>query len=141
MKLIRFMSAAEAILLLQGRRLQNKTVHNQGEWKSSTSVGFCFAIAENLPIRQEIYYASQRLSGITDMHVCLVAELPDGPSIHFRETSGKYSGGTFPELCTTKYKLDDFLTWAMFAPTNIKGTMPIFSGNWVNPKLITKAEK
>jgi hypothetical protein len=141
MKLIRFMSAAEAIRLLNGGRLHNKANHREGEWKSSTSVGFCFAVAGDGLAKQEIYQAARLLSGITTMHVCLIAHIDDDDvAIRFTLTSGKYSSGRVQELSATKYGLDNFTEWAMFAPRDLNPLIPIASVNWVNPRLIAKAQ-
>lgn len=134
MRLVRFMSAAEAIKLLQGYDVRNKTVHRESG-QDSSSVGFCFALT-----KAEIYSAAAILSGITIMHICLVAEV-DEPPLRFVRTYGRYKGGPLPEISTTRYSLRDFDKWAFYAPHDLSGLVPAFSGNWKKPKLITKGSR
>lgn len=140
-KILRFMSAHEAIHLLQGGRLGNRTNHWQVGGRS-TSVGFCFAIPKYDNDRSSIYYAAKYLSGIVDMDVCLVASLKDNGD--FMESEGHYSVGKLPERCVVDYSLKDFSEWALYTPIiygpEVMRVIPRHSRDWEAPMLTASSE-
>lgn len=134
MKVLRFMSAEEAIKLLAGIALVNRTEHKR-LGQASTSVGFCFFILpDEAGDAKPVYKAAGMLSGITLLQVCLVAEL--APGVRFRRSTGHYKTGKEKELCTASYKLGDFASWRIYAPTGQSTLMPLFSGNYEDPVLV-----
>lgn len=130
---LRFMSANEAIKLLQGERLHNETNHRE-TGNSSDSIGFCFAIMEGGDIYQHATY----LSGITNMGACLIGKLK--PEIEWIKNKARFSAGMRTELCTTDYDLNDFSEWSMYTPKLDEGIqlMAPSSRNWDEPVLATK---
>lgn len=121
MKIIRFMSYAEAEQLAKGKRIRNTTDHG-GKGAYSGSVGFCFIVVDGRK-RGRIYHTARYMSGVVDMSACLVAEVPRGK---FTESWGIYADYdadpsmfsdvtiTRVELCTTEYSLNDFDHWAFY---------------------------
>lgn len=141
MKLLRFMSAAEALKLVQGKTVVNRADHHLDNQQTTNSVGFCFLIVDNRITLDTtaIYTAAQMLSGVTIMDICLVATVEKRPR-RFAETWGHYRDGDMPELSAEKYSLRDFAEWKFFAPHDRSGLMPPFSGNWVNPVLTVRSK-
>lgn len=135
MKVLRFMSAEEAVKLLLGIKLENYTNHAQAG-RHTTSVGFCFAILPDTPGDvDDVFKCAQYLSGNSILHLCLVAELK--PDVKYRRTAGHYSFGKQKELCTKTYSLDDFTGWRLYSPTEVTGIVPvIYSGNYRRPNLV-----
>lgn len=138
--LLRFMSANEAIKLLQGERLYNQTVHRE-TGHSSDSVGFCFAVLNALH-PELIYVHARYLSGITCMNVCLIGSLKKGQK--WQKNLARFSAGMRSEYATQDYSLDDFEDWAMYTPQipqppEIHLYAPV-STNWTEPVLATKKE-
>lgn len=141
MKLLRFMSAHEAIKLLDGKTLRNSTDHHLDDGQATDSIGFCFAIVDNRFTldTSAIYEAAHRLSGVAIMDICLVATAEKLPK-RYVKSWGHYKGGKLPEYSTEQYGLKDFREWAFYAPHDRSGLLPVFSGNWEHPRLSTKKE-
>lgn len=136
MLILRFMSAHEAICLLNGETLQRDTKHADNGY-NSTSVGFCFAIVkEHEP--SGIYHAAKYLSGIAMMDTCLVGELAEGWAAKFKITTGRYKEGIVEELSATEYSLADFEGWQLLTPElpPVEQMFKIIaSSNWLAPVL------
>lgn len=137
MKVLRFMSAHEAIRLIRGETLQNTTDH-RALGSRTTSIGFCFALADGDPA-VAMHEAAKYLSGITDMEACLFGTLKSS----FDKTDGLYSIGRRDELCTTHYSLEDFKDWELYAHSFIPPTMLrlIASPHWEQPVLVTSSKE
>jgi hypothetical protein len=142
MLILRFMSANEAIRLLDGDRLHNDT-HHGAAGQRTTSIGFCFAIGPTTDIETAIYLVSKNLSGIGVMDVCLSALLPDELPPGYETTTGYYKIGETKEICTTDYSLADFDDWRMYTPQLPPTAQPfkvIGSMHWRKP-ILTRSRK
>lgn len=112
MRVIRFMSTREILLLTGGHAVENSATHDRN---ATNSMGFCFWIDNNVTSHKTaIINAARSLSGITTMDVCLVAEVKKKRLDVFKESYGIYSSGKQKELCTTQYSLDDFDDWSIY---------------------------
>jgi hypothetical protein len=141
MTILRFMSAHEAIRLLNGETLERDTDHAGNGFKS-TSRGFCFAIADGNWLAA-IYDAATRLSGIVIMDTCLVATLKEHPAHTFVMTKGHYRGGMTDEISTVEYDLNDFDDWKLYTPELPPVASPfkvISSINWQDAVLTRSSE-
>lgn len=138
---LRFMSAAEAIKLLDGQTLHNRTDHGAAGW-TTDSVGFCFAlIGDSSEDTYAIYHASKILSGITIMDVCLIGNLHKNAAEAWKLGYGKYATGKHKEFSTNNYSLEDFASWSLYAPYDRNPLSPTYSGNWDTPEFVTSNER
>jgi hypothetical protein len=143
MRVLRFMSAAEAIKLIVGQEVENQIDHHNDHKNKTDSVGFCFmlAIADDSDADQEIYQASQFLSGIVDMDCCFVGRLKDDHIQFYHQGWGDYSGGRKLELSITHYALTDFREWEFWAPQRSDSIFKMLaSPNWIDPTVIIQSE-
>lgn len=150
-RLLRFMSADEAIRLLDGQTIERDTNH-RALGNHTTSIGACFAI-DNTPNTnpKAMYKTSSRLTGLAMMDVCLIGIIDAGNAPAFRKSTGQYNVGTrenpeigdWPEMCSTAYRLADFERWWIYTPQ-----LPpydqmfklIASHNWQEPVLTRKGQ-
>ena len=133
MILLRFMSAHEAIRLLQGDTV-HRDVDHKAQGNKTTSIGHCFVIVKEHS--GGIYDSAKYLSGIAMMDACLIGTLKTNPDHLFEQTKGWYQDGWTPEICAVDYSLSDFDDWEICTPE-----LPpydqmfkmIASPNWLNP--------
>lgn len=136
MRVLRFMSAGEALQLFAGATLENNTNHRE-MGQASDSIGFCFAIVHrHTDDDVALYEEAKWLSGIALLEVGLVGEITGKALRKFKKSHARYANGMHEERCTTKYSLDDFTDWAMYVPTGRSPLMVAFSGNWGAPQYI-----
>jgi hypothetical protein len=141
MRVIRFMSAHEAIRLLNGDQLHNDTDHSHES--RTNSIGFCFVIASDSDSAEEaIYAAAQYLTGIVTMDCCFIGRLV--PPLSFKKTNGYYKGGHIDELSATSYRLSDYDAWKFYTPRlpDVLNPFKIISSiNWEKPVLTTASHE
>lgn len=142
MRVLGFMSAAEAINLVNGRTLRNRADH-KALGQSSDSVGFCFAIAGDTggDDSYALHGAAKLLSGITTMDVCLIGDLHKNKTEAWHLGYGKYATGNRKEFSTDSYSLADFSQWSLYAPHDRNPLIPLYSANWTEPVLINDSQK
>lgn len=100
MKILRFMSRAEATLLLTERTLVNE--EDYGRNNRSTSTGFCFWIGDDP--KEALWF----LGGIVSEEICLIFEADENLFQHSRGVYADPFGDIFDtvvkeELCITSY--------------------------------------
>ena len=133
-RVLRFMSRAEAGEILFGHEIHND--RNHGMLGNGTdSIGFCFALVDEDD--GSIYRAARRLSGIVSMDVCLVGHLKLD-SERFIEGFGWYSDHDrrervkLPEISATSYSAKDFSEFKLWLPNPNAGPL-VYSESWREP--------
>lgn len=150
-RVIRFMSAQEALILAQHRTVFNTTDHH-AKGNKSESIGSCFMLVDGRK-QGMVYHTARYLANIVSFDVCLVATV-NMANPKFVMSSGRYTdydcldatddyrGVTRKELGATEYTLDDFEHWAFYSPDNslFEGDHPFtplllgrYAGVWENP--------
>ena len=114
MRILRFMSKAEAVMLSCGKTLVNKVDYSRNN--KSTSKGFCFWIGDD-PKEALLY-----LGGIVNEEICVVFE---ADADLFRHSRGVYADPfgdwfdtvTKEELCITSYNRKSVRPVMAYLPT------------------------
>lgn len=135
-RVLRFMSRAEAGELLFGMDLHNDTNH-AAHGNGTDSIGFCFALIDEDD--GTIYSAARRLSGIVSMEVCLVGHLKLDPE-RFSKGYGYYADHStiiaqrvkLPEISGTDYSAKDFSEFKLWLPNPNAGPL-VYSESWREP--------
>lgn len=144
MRVLRFMSVNEVILLLEGRSQKDtliNTVSHKAAGNATNSVGFCFLMPRRtMSDNDAMFNAARFLSGIATMDVCLIAELKAPSQRGFKQTWGQYRAGRKKELCVTQYGLGIFEDWKLYAPNDRYLFLPTASPNWIDPRYVTQKE-
>lgn len=145
-RVLRMMSAHEALTLLQGKAIESHLVHAD-LGNHSDSIGCCFAI-DNTPHTnpQALLAVARRVSGLATIEVGLIGIIHEASTHKFKLGKADYNvgtadepeRGTLPEMSATHYRLDDFERWWLYTPEPIpyhQNFKIISSLNWMEPVL------
>lgn len=139
-RVLRFMSRAEATELLFGHELHNDRDH-ASHGNGTNSIGFCFALVNEDD--GSIYNAARRLSGIVSMEVCLIGHIKLNPK-RFQQGYGWYADHDrrervkLSEISGLRYSANDFTEFKLWLPNPNAGPF-VYSESWREPlELVTE---